>query len=406
VKRPDGGRMTLVVLKPGETGWSATDPLVEACIDPTDPLLPIGSYVDLLPVRRADATKRNSCDIITGMNSAAPEGDTRSDATTAPVLPDGLSAFIARVLNQLSLSAWLPAAFLTANIAVLLQLRSARSASVLRAVQELTNNPVQVLVILIPLLIIVTVVTQAFAFEAIRGLEGYWNGRGPIGVIRTVMIMRQVRRRTAVRDRLKKEYRKAVHSAMADMIINGVPYPVAKAIEARFSDEGAEVPQLSDEQRDLLAHTNWRFWCKAWRLAKIDNLIKEELVYPESSRIMPTRLGNLMRATEDELMPAGGDIQGFVLRRRELVSSRIQMQHDSFRTRLEMYCTLVFVSALLAALAPAVLVGHVGVGATTIAFSLFTAMSMASYSAALASARGYCAMLKQMAEASSELHGE
>ena len=40
---------------------------------------------------------------------------------------------------------------------------------------------------------------------------------------------------------------------------------------------------------------------------------------------MPTKLANLMRAIEDEAVPVARDIQGFVLRRREMVSNRIQM---------------------------------------------------------------------------------
>ncbi|HET9896073.1 MAG TPA: hypothetical protein VFQ44_14190, partial [Streptosporangiaceae bacterium] len=109
--------------------------------------------------------------------------------------PDGVSAFVARVLDQLTVSAWLPAALLTVGVAILLQFRGSGSVNVLLAVMDLTRDPV--LVIMIPLLVLATVVTQAFAFEAIRTLEGYWSG--PASLLRTLMIRWHVRRRRVLK---------------------------------------------------------------------------------------------------------------------------------------------------------------------------------------------------------------
>ncbi len=72
------------------------------------------------------------------------------------------------------------------------------------------------------------------------------------------------------------------------------------------------------------------------------------------------------------------------------------MQHDQFRTRLEMYCTLVLVSGFLLALIPIVLTGHIGVAAVATTFASFAAMAVVSYLAAIASAGGYCSVLRQM----------
>ncbi len=99
----------------------------------------------------------------------------QSDSESISVSPDGISAFVARVLDQLTLSAWLPAALLTASVGVLLEFRNLRSVDLLSAVTALTADPLRVLVITIPVLILATVVTQAFSFEAIRTLEGYWS---------------------------------------------------------------------------------------------------------------------------------------------------------------------------------------------------------------------------------------
>ena len=355
----------------------------------------------VLQLRRAEDSEGASYEILAPMASSSSATAAGSDASTSGLssaASSGVSAFIARVLDQLTLSAWLPAAFLTASVAVLLQFRSARSANVLNAVRELTANPVQVLVIIIPLLIVATVITQAFSFEAIRALEGYWPGRGLVSVARTLMIWRHVHRKKMIAERRLKQSAKALRAAMPEMLISGVPLPVVKALEAYLS--GKEPPQLTSEEGEVVASTEWRLWCDASNLAKIDYLMNEENNYPDTFRILPTKLGNLLRATEDKLTHTEGDLQGYALRRYEMVSHQLQIQHDVFRNRLEMYCTLVFVSASLMLFTLAALLEHVSTIAVVITSASFAVMSVVSYFAALASAGGYCFVLRQMDQVS------
>lgn len=116
---------------------------------------------------------------------------------------------------------------------------------------------------------------------------------------------------------------------------------------------------------------------------------------------MPTQLGNVLRSTEARLKHAGGDVSSFALRRRKLADARTQLQHDQFRTRLDMYCTLVFVALFLAVLSPWLLrdVAH-GHREDLVRWlmpsALFLALAFASYKAAVAIARGYCSILRVM----------
>jgi hypothetical protein len=148
--------------------WSAASLPVKAVPNESSP-----------QVRRGEASQSAGYEILAPMGSPSQAGNADSDAAAAP---DGVSAFIARVLDQLALSAWFPAAFLTAGIAVILEFRSTKSASVPDAVAKLTTHSLQVLAIMIPLLVIATVITQAFSFEAIRTLEGYWRRRGLVSL--------------------------------------------------------------------------------------------------------------------------------------------------------------------------------------------------------------------------------
>jgi hypothetical protein len=348
----------------------------------------------MLPaVRRGASLDRASYEILSPMGPSDSASEAAPD--TPAVSPDGVSAFIARVLDQLALSAWLPAAFLTASMAVLLEFRSAKSANLLRAVQALTAQPLQVLVVMIPLLVIATVVTQAFSFECIRILEGYWGSSRLTDFARRPMVWLHLRKRQSINNRLRREYRRAVRAAMPEMLMNGISFPVVKAIEARVSP-GQPQPDLTDEQNEELRATDWRTWSDAWRLARIGNLTRGAERYPDAYLVMPTKLGNLLRATEHNLQNAGNDVQSFVHRRRDTVSARVRMQHDQFRTRLEMYCTLVLVNAFLLVMTPIILAGHISNSAFVVTFASFAVLCIVNYLAAIASAQGYCLILRQM----------
>jgi hypothetical protein len=404
------------VLAPAESA----DLVVEEGLEPSGPystksartdiqrsslLIQVEADQKLFQLRRGEDPDRAWYEMLAAMGSPSPANDVGSGASASS--GDGLSAFVARVLDQLALSAWLPAAFLTAGVAVLLEFRSRRSASILNAVGKLTAHPVQVLVIIIPLLVIATVVTQAFSYEAIRALEGYWPRRGPVGLLAKLMIRRHVHRKKTIIERRSKESAKAFTAALPKIILESddLTGPIARAIESQLSGRGPGASGLQGEELQVFINTiqTWRDQAEAWRLARIDRLISEQKSYPVDSRVLPTKLGNLLRTTEDELKHASGDVRSFVLRQRNTVSRRIQVQHDQFRTRLDMYCTLVFVSAFLAVISPIALIGRIGNISTALATVSFAIMAITSYLAAIVSASGYCTALRQMDEVASTI---
>lgn len=348
---------------------------------------------DLIQLRRGEDSEPASYDILTSMGSPSPGGE--GDAATPP--PDGVSAFVARVLDQLSLSAWLPAALLTASLAMLLQFRSDGSVNILMAVRALTADPVRVLVLMVPLLVTATVITQAFSFEAIRTLEGYWRRRGIPSIARTLMIWRHVRRKELIERRRLRATERAFYAAEPRMLRDGVSFAVVNALKADAFDLEV-VDSLSPAEAAEANDMEWEKWCEAWLVAKMDHLTNEQKKYPsETYRVLPTKLGNLIRATEDRLRNAGDDLQGFALQRYAKAPRLVQKEHDQYRNRLEMYCILAFVSASLLILTPLVLFRS-GIGLADIAIiaGSFAALSEASYLAAIASAAGYCQALIEM----------
>jgi hypothetical protein len=308
----------------------------------------------------------------------------------------GISAFVARVLNQLSISAWLPSAFLTIAGSFLLQFRAQRSLNLAHAAASLTKNPATVLILAIPVLVSSTLVTQAFSFEAIQILEGYWRRPGVASLVRNPMIRWHVHRKISLGTRRKKACARAFANARPRLLDAKVPHPIVDALEA--SALGTDPPPLTPEYEDRFNRMSWRSRCNAWELARVDHLLTAEKGYPQTSRILPTRLGNIIRATEDGLKHVvDQDLEGFVLRQRGNISSRVQQQHDQFRARLEMYCILVFVSGLLAVATPILLIGRsIRIWEILAIFGGFAAVTFASYQAAIASGKGYCVALKQI----------
>lgn len=307
--------------------------------------------------------------------------------------PDGVSAFVARILDQLTLSAWLPAALLTSCAALLVRFRIQGSVDLPAALAGLTDDPVRLLVLTVPVLILATLVVQAFSFEAIRTLEGYWRRRGPASALRTVMIRRHVRHKRALARRRDEAARRAFAIARETLRRDHPPNVVA-ALEAQAEDE--DLPSLTPEEAETLAGMSWRSRCHAWDLARVDHLAAAQADYPLSSRVLPTKLGNVIRATEDGLRHAGQDVEGFALQHRGTVAERVRLQHDQFRSRLDMYCTLVFAGSALAAVTVALLVGRVAILPLMATTTVFVLLATTSYGAAIASARGYCAALREM----------
>jgi hypothetical protein len=113
------------------------------------------------------------------------------------------------------------------------------------------------------------------------------------------MIRWHVYRKTWLRTRRKKACARAFANARPLLLDAKVPHPIVDALEA--SALGADPPPLAPEYVDRFNRMSWRSKCNAWELARVDYLLNAEESYPQSSRILPTRLGNLIRATEDRL---------------------------------------------------------------------------------------------------------
>jgi hypothetical protein len=312
----------------------------------------------------------------------------------AAAAPVNLSAFVARVLDQLSLSAWLPGAFLIFSAASVIWFRANGAVSFGGIGPFVKQNWVPVLVLALPALIITTLLTQAFSFDVIRSLEGYWRRRGPVSWLRTVCIKHQLHRKRSLQKRRTSALKAAFSEARPLLSADGIDWLVLLAIEMDLAN--AEQPAgMSPEQEKEAENLDWVSYCEPWVTARLVRLRQDLREFPKDSRIMPTLLGNILRVAEDDLRNKNGDVEGFVMRNREIVPSRVLEHHDQFRTRLDMYCTLVFVAIAVAVASVPALWQTALLGRVAVPLALFL-IALASYGAALSSARGYATVLRQI----------
>lgn len=328
------------------------------------------------------------------MNSSA-------DASSSPE-PRGsakeLSAVLGRIIDQLSLSAWMPGLALVGGLALLVALHGSTAKdlpSLEAAFESLADLSLGGALALLIAVILATVVAQAFEFEMIKLLEGYWGAASFACWLRgrrTRVFSQRLGDLRGQKKRLEKSATKAAIRRMApkDRELTREVKQLWKARRANARPKIAPSPAASY----LL--DNWV------RAAKPDDLRALEACeaaidwYPSDHRLLPTRLGNTLRSAEDRMKLAdGGDLEGFVLRNYETIPDRLLAQLSSFRTRLDMYCSLVLVCTILAALAVPLTVRFQGAYYVTTIFSTAVPVALAgiSYKAAVASARGYVSSL-------------
>jgi hypothetical protein len=308
----------------------------------------------------------------------------------------GLSQVLGRILQQLSVSAWMPAAMLVGNVSVQLQLRSDGSYNIARAVKELAGKPLGTIIILAFALILATIVTQAFEFEVIRFLEGYVTSSNSI--VQAIVVARirlhgnKRRRLKEKRDQVSKEALQEAVSRMRD-----APGYDKRVLSYMLQDPDEGSKEFDEGMAQRAAHIDWRPNASPAVLYRLQRLEERLGFYPGEHRVLPTRLGNVLRASEDKINLSGyANLQGYVIRHYDRLSSVLQSQHDEYRTRLDMYCSLALVFSMLTVVGAITLTSVAPVWGVAVAVAGYGWMAWVSYEAAIASARNYGLILQEI----------
>ncbi len=350
-------------------------------------------------------------------------GMSQASAVGEPTAKDTLSQLIARILAQLTLSAWLPSAGLVLLMMFVYELAGHVTlgfpASLIETFRSLSKIGFGGLSLMVIAIVVATMLSQAFAFGSIRILEGYW-GTSPLGLyLAEIGSQRQASKHEQLRaEHVKlrtsawKQVRAVLRPARAQ-----IGRPIATAPRGSQPPRSRRVlPPFSvgmlDKLRERIVGTPANHDLDAGAALIVDEFEWEEFVdrytvhrirvtqnrlgdYPVlDSHLMPTRLGNILRRAE--VQTGQPDVEHFVDRVFDSVRFSLQVTHDEQRSRLDLYCSLVFVQ--LFAVIPTVMAFGWTRQAWLVSLALALAGSYVAYLAALASARYYGATLVEIAD--------
>lgn len=343
--------------------------------------------------------------MVTSPASSTPKADTPSKAPTERV-SEGISAFLARVLDQLSITAWLPAVFLVGNAAVLLALQGQVHLNLSTAIQSLVDLRWGAIIILIFAIIIIAMVIQAFEFESLRFWEGYfrsawlrsWSARR-IKAAQRLQVQLQKDCQLLERKAFDGARQYALDNLRATIDNSDIRKKVKKEWDAMEKViHGRRLDKGEGKYADSAALTlNWPSHADPVALHEWDILRLKLAEYPEPHRLLPTRLGNVMRASEDEVtLGPGEDLEGFMIRHLNDLPAAVVAEHAAYRRRLEMYCGLMFVLMALALFSVGCLWGYTNDWGWRLAVPLlYLSAVVVSYRAAIASALGFGQALRE-----------
>jgi hypothetical protein len=342
--------------------------------------------------------------VSTDTATSTPEAASSSVTST-----ESLSQFVARVLDQLSLSAWLPSAALVLTLAFVIRLNAIlngkaepRSAlpAVGKALSSLAGTSIGGAVLLVAAVVVLTMVTQAFSFEAIRMLEGYWGTNSAVEWVARCRCdhYRRIRKRLEARH---TKLTKAAWTEAASELARIDESLVARGLKAQFTPNmiaalGAPVlgqtsrVKLKKAEGKLVRETDWRIYAPPDLIRRRLNVTKRLRDFPQAKRMLPTRLGNVLRSYEDRT--GSEPVEALVQEVFDVLPPALQAEHDEQRTRLDLYCSMIFVIAVVTVTAVTLLVQqHVryAIGAITGGLSGMWLMN----GAAVASARAYGSLI-------------
>lgn len=318
-----------------------------------------------------------------------------------PQPPSGLSPFAARVLSQLAVTAWLPAALLMADVYLVLGLFMVRPAhgtatadNLKRVVATLNAKPVGVIIAVVLGMFVATLITQSLGFAAIRFLEGYWGGSlaaampTKIGVgiqrARQWLLMRRA-------DKLDGAAFRAAAPAVRLRLHDDVQLGLAVDTLGRGWPAAGIDEEVLERARAYLRKGEWRVLAPAHlrhRLSAVETRLSR---FPAKSRMMPSRFGNTLRVAEDALHGdvVGSRLRGWVMRHLTEIDPLQLEQLDMYHDRLEMYAVMTPMCLGLAVLDAAALPYTIP-GSTTALFAAgFVLLSAFCYRGAVSTAIDY-----------------
>jgi len=349
---------------------------------------------------------------VAAQESAAADELTRTKAT------ETLSQFLARVFNQLSLAAWLPSAALVLGTALVIRLGAVLSedekvtgwAATTAALADLADISVGGGLLIFAAVVVLTTLTQAFSFEAIRFLEGYWGTSRIAERAADIRAAHFGSKSDMLRERyadlterawqrsriaIENEQHRALKAGAADHEVLTWSQDQLAYLGAKLRKKDVAI-KLNGRERLSALQIPWEYYAPPNLLRRRVSVDKRLRDFPRARRCLPTRLGNVLRAHEDQTGRV--DVETIVLEIYDDLPLGARTRHDEHRNRLDLYASMLFVDILLTGLAVArfLPIGRPGFAGGALAVGIVS--MILTYRAAIASARVYGILLVDLAK--------
>jgi hypothetical protein len=304
-----------------------------------------------------------------------------------------LTQLLARILDQLSISSWLPSIFVVTAAVVYgnLAVNGGKVDTTVDSVAHMGGGPIGLLV---GAVVLTNVLTQAFEFEAIRMLEGYWGSSRITRALAALPLRRQIGRV----ERLEGRRGRLRVKAYAEIGVCERDTPEVRAAKQRILvGEPPDVEHPAAAQIAELA--GWQSAVGASTVRGIEAVERELESFPSAVHdVLPTRLGNTLRAYEERAAAgSAGPLEGSVQRVFHQLPMPMQLEHDQFRHRLDLYCNMTLL-CLLSGAAGAGVLSTVGWKHVVVAAGASAVLAWLFYRSAVASAAGYGQVLISISE--------
>lgn len=331
------------------------------------------------------------------MSTPAP-GTVGSDDSKSPA---SLTEFLAKILNQLSLSSWLPGMMATLTALLLGTFLQQGNTDVTQAVLALTSNILATLVALTFGVVAVATLTQAFELQFIRILKGQWEWGYAGRRIGDIFISYHQKRRSKIQQKLNELESTSFFALALDRLQLDGRLTEEEARQVKRARAGGLERTANTEHYHVVAETGWRDALTPSEYQELEHLYRRLSQYPElESRIMPTLLGNVLRTFWNRVPEYTGPADTVVLDVYESANVKQIEQERRERSMIDLYATLciVLLTISISWLITAPLRGISPV-AFAVIFILLLVGSRLAYLAAVAAANNWVSVIASMARA-------
>ena len=256
-------------------------------------------------------------------------------------LAKSLGDFVARSLQSLGTHAWIPAMTLVVGVVFPLQIEATDNQSATEALKAMSDLGLGGAGVAILFIAVAAVFIQPFEYALIQVLEGYWGNSILAARVYAWRSKKFDERRAAINIRLVNAGVKLVSGEDDQRVIDFLArreeittaQSVGSEVTADVTNEDVSEAPTDDAPIESLEQVRLRMALK--RL-------------PKAGDVMPTHLGNRLRAAEltASFLAEDGDdrsIQRRMLERLDRIPPQLRAQHDLHRSRLDLFCTMTFV---------------------------------------------------------------